>query len=122
MPKIRTAVRLAVGLGMVLSSTAPRAEAASNDSIERGRDLLVQYRCGSCHNIPGVPASRGVVGPPLDAWGKRSYIAGRMPNRPEVLVRWIVAPHALVPGTMMPSMGVSPAEAQAMTAYLFSLE
>jgi cytochrome c2 len=120
MPTIRTAARLALGLGVVLGCGAPVL--AANDSIERGRELLVQYRCGSCHNIPGVPASRGVVGPPLDAWGRRSYIAGRMPNRPELLVRWIVAPHALVPGTMMPSMGVSAAEAQAMTAYLFSLE
>ena len=122
MPTIATAARLAIGLGVVLSWTAPAAAASPNDSIARGRDLLVQYRCGSCHTIPGVPASRGVVGPRLDAWGKRSYIAGRLPNRPELLVRWIVAPHALVPGTMMPSMGVSPTDAQAMSAYLFSLE
>ena len=122
MSTIRRAAALALALGVVPGCATPATAAPAYDSIERGRDLLAQYRCGSCHNIPGVPASRGVVGPPLDAWGKRSYIAGRMPNRPELLVRWIVAPHALVPGTMMPSMGVSPAEAQAMTAYLFSLE
>ena len=59
---------------------------------------------------------------PLTGWARRSYIAGRLPNRPELLARWIVAPQALVPGTQMPRMGVSPAEAQAMAAYLFSLE
>lgn len=98
------------------------AAAASNDEIARGRELLVQYRCGSCHTIAGVPASRGQFAQPLTAWGKRSYIAGRHPNRPDVLVRWIVAPASLVPGTLMPSMGVSPAEARAMASYLFSLE
>lgn len=92
------------------------------DTVERGRDLLVQYRCGSCHAIPGVPASRGTVGPPLDAWRHRSYIAGRLPNSPETVARWIVAPQALVPGTLMPSMGVTPAEAQAMASYLYTLE
>jgi cytochrome c1 len=58
---------------------------------------------------------------PLSAWRHRSYIAGRLPNRPDVLARWIAAPQALVPGTAMPSMGVSPEDARAMAAYLFSL-
>jgi cytochrome c len=100
----------------------PTAAEAQADSIARGRDLLVQYRCGSCHTIPGVPGSRGQVAPPLTAWSQRSYIAGRLPNRPDVLARWIVAPQSLVPGTMMPSMGVSPQDAQQMVAYLFSLK
>lgn len=95
---------------------------ASADTVERGRELLLQYRCGTCHTIPGVPASRGQVAPPLTAWGQRSYIAGRLPNRPEVLARWIADPQALVPGTWMPDLAVTPAEAQAMAAYLFSLE
>jgi cytochrome c2 len=37
-------------------------------------------------------------------------------------VRWIVDPAALVPGTKMPSMGVSPDDAHAMAAYLLSLK
>lgn len=90
--------------------------------VERGRALLAQYQCGSCHTIPGVRASRGEVAPSLAQWSRRSYIAGRLPNRPEVLVRWITAPQAMVPGTAMPSMGVSPADAEAMAAYLFTLE
>ncbi|MDB5749817.1 MAG: putative cytochrome c [Ramlibacter sp.] len=90
--------------------------------VERGRALLAQYQCGSCHTIPGVASSRARVAQPLDAWSLRSYIAGRLPNRQEVLARWIVAPQSLVPGTAMPSMGVAPADAQAMAAYLFTLE
>ncbi|WP_159912960.1 cytochrome c family protein [Pantoea sp. 18069] len=91
-------------------------------TIERGRALVGQYQCGSCHAIPEVPAARGQVSQPLDGWSQRSYIAGRLPNRPDTLARWIVAPQSLVPGTAMPSMGVSPADARAMAAFLFSLE
>jgi hypothetical protein len=66
-------------------------------------------------------AARGSQGPSLAAFGKRSYIAGRIPNTPEALARWIVASTALVPDMPMPSMGVSPAEARAMAAYLGTL-
>lgn len=107
---------------LLLATVALLPRLAAADRVDRGRALLMQYQCGSCHAIPGVPASRGELAQPLSKWSKRSYIAGRLPNSPEVLARWIVAPQALVPGTAMPSMGVSPADAQAMAAYLFSLE
>lgn len=102
----------------------PIATAAAKDEhqVQRGRALLAQYQCGACHAIPGVPASRASFAQPLDHWRLRSYIAGRLPNREDVLARWIVDPDALLPGTRMPRMGVSPQEAQAMAAYLFTLE
>jgi cytochrome c len=106
-------------LAVLLAAALPAV--AEADSVERGRALLAQYQCGSCHTIPGVADSRGRLAPPLSAWRHRSYIAGRLPNRPDVLARWIAAPQALVPGTAMPSMGVSPEDARAMAAYLFSL-
>jgi len=90
--------------------------------IELGRQLLAQYQCGTCHAIPAVDAAQGTTGPSLVAFGKRSYIAGQHPNLPDNLVRWIVDPPALVPGTKMPSMGVSPDDAHAMAAYLLSLK
>jgi cytochrome c len=89
---------------------------------ERGRLLLAQYQCGSCHTIPDVQAARGRTGPTLAAFGRRSYIAGQVPNGPDALVRWIVAPAAVVPGTLMPAMGVSPDDARDMAAYLLALE
>ena len=89
---------------------------------ERGRLLLAQYQCGSCHTIPDVQAARGRTGPTLAAFGRRSYIAGHVPNGPEHLARWIVAPAALVPGTTMPAMGVSPEDARDIAAYLLALE
>lgn len=111
-------------LGLAVLACCPVAaqESGRAERVERGRALLAQYQCGACHTIPGVAASRGLVGPPLAAWSRRSYIAGRLPNRPELLARWIAAPQALVPGTAMPSLGVSSAEAEAMAAYLFTLK
>lgn len=120
MPPCRPVAASALAALALLAS--PAASAQAEATVERGRALLAQYQCGACHAIPGVPSSRGQVAQPLDGWRHRSYIAGRLPNRQEVLARWIVAPQALVPGTRMPSMGVSPQDAQAMAAYLFTLE
>ena len=61
-------------------------------------------------------------GPSLQAFGKRSYIAGRIPNRPDALAQWLVEPASLVPDTAMPSMGVSQTNARNMAAYLWGLE
>lgn len=102
-------------------NTAPAGAGGAANSV-RGQQLLAQYQCGSCHAIPGVPAASGKLGPTLQAFGKRSYIAGQIPNRPDALIRWIVEPASLVPGTIMPSMGVSVADARAMAAYLGTLE
>ena len=69
-----------------------------------------------------MAAARGTVGPNLEAFGRRSYIGGRIPNRPQALAHWIVAPQSLIPGTTMPSMGVSPEDARNMAAYLQALK
>ena len=98
------------------------AQGQTVGSVERGKILLAQYQCGSCHAIPGIPGAKGEAAQTLRAWGQRSYIAGRLPNRPDVLARWIVDPNALVPGTIMPNMGVSLADAQHIAAYLLSLK
>lgn len=100
----------------------PYAAAASAAGVERGRLLLAQYQCGSCHTIPGVPASRGQQASSLAAFGQRSYIAGRLANGPEALARWIDSPQSQVPGTAMPDMVASPADARDMAAYLLSLK
>lgn len=86
-----------------------------------GRHLLAQYQCGSCHVIPDVASARGTLGPSLQSFGRRSYIAGELPNRGDNLVRWIVEPRALVPNTTMPSMGVSVEDARHMAAFLHGL-
>ena len=120
-------VRAAAGLLAAMAVAAcvpgrgPGEPTAVQGDPERGRRLLSQYQCGTCHTIPGVAASRGQVASTLAGFGQRSYIAGRLPNRGELLAQWIAHPQALVPGTTMPSMGVSPEDARHMAAYLLEL-
>jgi cytochrome c len=100
--------------------SAAVATEAQGDA-ERGRRLLAQHQCGSCHTIPGVPSAGGTRASTLQSFALRSYIAGRIANRPALLARWIAQPDSLVPGTAMPSMGVSPDDARDMAAYLLEL-
>jgi cytochrome c len=100
----------------------PPLQLAVRGDAALGLRLITQYQCGTCHAIPDVPAARGVNGPSLQAFGKRSYIAGRVPNFPDALAQWLVSPASLVPDTTMPSMGVSPEEARHMAAYLGQLK
>lgn len=87
-----------------------------------GKRLVEQYQCAACHLIPGAAGAGSNAGPPLASFGKRSYIAGRIPNLDANLVQWLVDPPAMKPGTMMPNLGVSPAEARHMAAFLYSVE
>lgn len=110
------------------SGAAAHAQPAANELVTarvpepaRGRLLLAPYQCGSCHSVPGVPAARGVLAASLANYGRRSYIAGHVPNNGSTLARWIENPKALVPDTTMPDMGVSAADARDMAAYLGTL-
>jgi cytochrome c1 len=63
-----------------------------------------------------------MVGPPLDHFSRRGYIAGELPNSATNLDRWIENPQRIEPGTAMPYLGVSARDAQDITAYLYTLK
>jgi mono/diheme cytochrome c family protein len=86
----------------------------------RGKRILAQYACQSCHRIPGVTGSEVDVGRPLDDLAKRRIIAGSLPNSQENLMRWIRNPQAIDPDAAMPNMGVSERDALDISAYLLS--
>lgn len=105
------------------------ATGCSDPSMQRlsadeanGRLLLRQFGCGECHTIPGVANARGNVGPPLTHVARRSYLAGRVPNRPETMAQWIRDPQRFDPMTRMPDLQVTEAHARDMAAYLFALD
>ena len=81
-----------------------------------------EFGCGGCHTVPGVNGASGMVGPPLGSWSRRSYIAGNLANTPENLVRWIMDPHAIEPGTAMPDVGLDEQQARDVAAYLYTLQ
>ncbi|HET8655645.1 MAG TPA: c-type cytochrome [Longimicrobiaceae bacterium] len=125
--------RLGAAAGLALFLCACRGEPA-----HRGPDVVVEHRvqrgdagagaklirhygCGSCHTIPGIRAAAGLVGPPLIHWSRRGVIAGQLPNTAADLVRWIQNPQSVEPGTAMPNLGVSEAQARDIAAYLYTL-
>lgn len=89
---------------------------------ERGRQALARHECGVCHVIPGIPAAVGKVGPALDHYSRRSYVAGKFPNEPDTLVRWIVDAPAMAPQTAMPAIAMSDRDARDMAAYLYEAD
>jgi cytochrome c len=100
----------------------PSDRVVAGGDASRGIVALRQYGCGGCHLIPGLPEARGAVGPPLDGLPGRAYIAGRLTNRTMNLTRWIQSPRGVDPGTLMPDLGVSDAEARDIAAYLYTLD
>jgi cytochrome c len=99
----------------------PAYAVATGGHADQGRKLISEYRCGSCHTVPGVDNANGVFGPPLMQMATRGYIAGFFPNTPETLARWIVEPQAMKPKTAMPDLGVSQRQARDIVAYLETL-
>lgn len=87
----------------------------------RGRAHVARLGCGVCHTIPRMPGAIGIVGPPLGGIAERALLAGTLPNRPEVLVRFLHDPPGLVPNTGMPRLPLSEQEARDIAAYLATL-
>ena len=76
--------------------------------------------CGSCHRIPGV-WPEGSVGPSLEAFAQQTLIAGRLPNRADVLAEFVRDAPRYAPGTGMPAMPLTQEEARDVAAYLYTL-
>lgn len=123
----RIAILLALGLlPFALGGCGENPAASASPSpvpgnARQGRQLIQQFGCGSCHTIPGVPNADAYVGPPLNAWSRRIYVAGMLRNTPENLARWIRHPQQIVPNNAMPEMGINERQAQDIAAYLYTL-
>jgi len=109
---------LAAGIGACSGGGATSSRIVAGGDPSLGHQFIERYGCGSCHMIPGVRGANGLVGPPLIHWSRRSFIAGLLPNTPDNLVQWITDPQAVQPGTDMPNLHVSSAEARNIAAYL----
>jgi cytochrome c len=88
---------------------------------QRGREAITAHGCAACHVVPGVRGADSPIGPPLDDWADRWYIAGRLINEPPELIRWIQAPQSIDPGNAMPDMGVPTDDAEDIAAHLYTL-
>ena len=90
-------------------------------NAERGRATMRAYGCTACHAVPSMVGDNPSVGPSLEGFGGRAYIAGVLPNTPENLLRWIQDPPGVDSLTAMPNVGVTSADAVDIAEYLYTL-
>ena len=97
-------------------ATSPVTEAAV-----AGRRQFESQACINCHAVAGTPAN-GRFGPDLTHLMSRKTIAsGATSNTPENLAQWIDNPDHFKTGSLMPSMHLSQAQVEQITAYLTTL-
>jgi len=114
-------VALVAGCKSAKEQAVAEAKSHVGGDPERGAFLIQRYGCGGCHRIPGVQGAAGKGAPSLEHLSNERYISGNLQNSPENVMRWIEAPHSILPRTKMPETGMSHAEARDITTYLWSL-
>ena len=94
-----------------------------NSEVSEGRHIFETTACVNCHSVSGsknVPNGR--FGPDLTHLMSRDTIAaGAATNTPENLRQWIERPDAIKPGSLMPAMGLTKHDLNAVVAYLETL-
>jgi cytochrome c1 len=95
--------------------------AAAGGDPAAGRAAIRARHCGACHEVPDVTGAAGVIGPSLDGFWRRSFIAGVLPNTPSNLIAWIRDPRLIDRHTAMPTLGLGEEEARNVAAYLYAL-
>ena len=94
-----------------------------SDTLQfRGQEVFLTGPCVLCHAIAGTPAGSR-AGPDLTHLASRlTLAAGTLPNTRGNLAAWILDPQRVKPGTNMPPIALSPADLEALLAYLQSLK
>lgn len=87
----------------------------------RGLAAIERAGCAACHQIPGVYWPEGATGPALGQFARQGLIAGKLPNRADVLADFVRNAPAVLPGTTMPAMPLNEEEARDVAAYLYTL-
>lgn len=98
-----------------------RKPAANVATVSEGRRVFESTACVNCHTLAGTVAN-GRFGPDLTHLMSRDTIAsGAVANTRENLRRWIRDPSVFKPGCLMPAMGLSDAQLDAVTDYMETL-
>ena len=112
---------------------APARETLEDSDPARGRKLVDDMQCGSCHRMSGVPTL--AAGTPLGPEAPATYRRSSEELRPAVmlapdlrftrdrmtaaqLVQWLADPAAIKSDTLMPNPGLTPSQARDVAAYL----
>jgi len=105
-----------------LTAQSQIAPSPATDLQKHGQQVFLHGTCIMCHTIAGTPA-RGTLGPDLTHLAGRQMIgAGTIPNTRGHLGGWILDAPRIKPGVRMPQNVLSPADFQALLAYLETLK
>jgi len=107
---------------VLLLAACKRETSVKNGDPAHGKQLAGQYGCGACHVIPGIDGATGMVGPSLEHMAVRHTLAGKFPNTPDVMAKWLQNPQAMDPNNTMPNLGITVADARDITAYVNTLK
>ena len=91
-------------------------------NADHGKQLIEKYGCAACHVIPQIEGPKGMVGPPLEHIASRQIIGGKLTNTPQNMMAWLQNPQMVDPNNSMPNLGVTPADARDITAFLETLK
>ena len=116
-------ILILLALVMVGCDEPDRKDAArlTGGNPDKGKAAIRHNGCASCHEIPGITEARGLVGPPLNRMGARTYIGGVVTNTPANMVQWLQDPPAIDDKTAMPNVHLSANDSRDIAAYLYTL-
>jgi cytochrome c2 len=125
MPRLAMPADDAAAIAAFLVPSPEEDDRALGDAA-RGRAIVEAKSCGTCHRFDGVDALPA-PGLPMtlapDVLARAQQMApdlrfARDRMRPAALVRWLVDPQVMKPGTEMPTYPLTREEAQDVAAYL----
>jgi len=102
---MRTAAFVSVLIGLVVMTPAARAEDAQ---------ALYDKKCQVCHSLKGVGGKMADKGGPLDGIGGKRDAAW--------LKAYFADPKSKIPDAKMPKLKLTPAEWDALVAYMLTLK
>jgi cytochrome c1 len=100
-------------------------DAATPEQIAHGKRLVSDYGCASCHEIAGIKKPENFA-PELSRIGSKPitqliFLQGMQHTLPDYIAGKIKQPRAFAPGLKMPQYTLTPAQIEALTTALLSL-
>jgi len=100
-------------------------ESATPEQISRGKRLVSDYGCASCHEIAGIRKPENFA-PELSRIGSKPitqliFLPGMPHTLPDYIAGKIKQPRAFSPGLRMPQYTLTPAQTDALTTALLAL-
>ncbi|HVB65027.1 MAG TPA: cytochrome c oxidase subunit II [Nitrolancea sp.] len=100
---------------------------SSDQLVAQGKQVFFTAGCVGCHTINGAELNGvqalGIVGPNLTHVGSRTGLAGEVLTQTQAnIATWVHNPQKVKPGTLMPNLGLTVDQANAVAAYLESLK